>query len=168
MKNGKIVYLHTGTNQGNRIENLNLVNDLIRQHIGKIVAESSIYETAAWGMTEQPDFYNQAISIRTILKPNEVLEKIAFIETNIFKRIRIQKWASRIIDIDILFYENEIIKTDKLIIPHQYLHLRNFVLIPLMEIAGDFIHPILQETIEDLYCKSEDNLDVILVDDINH
>jgi 2-amino-4-hydroxy-6-hydroxymethyldihydropteridine diphosphokinase len=165
MKNDKIVYLHTGTNQGNRQENLLKVNDLIQQHIGKIITESSIYETAAWGLTNQPDFYNQALKVATILSPKEILEKIAFIETSTFNRVREQKWASRIIDIDILFYENEIINTDTLIIPHQHLHQRNFVLIPLMEIAADYMHPVLEETIEDLYWKSEDDLDVILVED---
>lgn len=163
MKNDNIIYLHTGTNQGNRQENLLRVNDLIRQYIGEISAVSSIYETAAWGMTEQPDFYNQALKVVTALNPQEVLEQITFIETSIFNRLREQKWASRIIDIDILFYNSEIINTEKLIIPHQYLQLRNFVLIPLMEIAGDFVHPILMETVEDLYCNSQDNLEVILI-----
>lgn len=165
MKNSKIVYLHTGTNLGNRQENLNQVNEFIEQHIGEIILESSIYETAAWGLINQPDFYNQALKVSTLLSPNEILEKISFIETSLFNRIREEKWASRIIDIDILFYENEIINTNDLIIPHQYLHQRNFVLIPLMEIAGDFIHPFLQETIEDLYWKSEDSLEVILVEE---
>lgn len=164
MKNDKIVYLHTGTNQGNRQENLLKVNDLIHQHIGEIITKSSIYETAAWGLTNQPDFYNQALQVTTTLSPKEILEKITFIETSTFNRVREQKWASRIIDIDILFYENEIINTDTLIIPHQHLHQRNFVLIPLMEIAADYMHPVLEETIEDLYWKSEDNLDVILVE----
>lgn len=165
MKKDKIVYLHTGTNQGNRQENLLQVNDLIHQHIGQIITASSIYQTAAWGMTDQADFYNQALKIETTLSANEILEKISFIETDIFNRIRTKKWASRIIDIDILFYENEIINTDILIIPHQHLHQRNFVLIPLMEIAGDYIHPILKETIEDLYWKSVDDLEVILVNE---
>jgi 2-amino-4-hydroxy-6-hydroxymethyldihydropteridine diphosphokinase len=165
MKNSKIVYLHTGTNLGNRHENLNQANEFIEQYIGKIISESSIYETAAWGLIEQPDFYNQALKVSTLLSPNEVLEKISFVETSLFNRVRTKKWSSRIIDIDILFYEKNIINNDDLIIPHQHLHQRNFVLIPLMEIAGNFIHPILQETIEDLYWKSEDNLEVILVEE---
>lgn len=165
MKNINIVYLHTGSNLGNRAENLSKVNDLITKIIGKIVAKSVLYETEAWGVTEQPNFYNQALKVETILTPQTILDKILEIETVHFNRIREEKWAARIIDVDILLYNDAVIKTENLVIPHPYLHQRNFVLIPLMEIAGELEHPILKETIEDLYWKSEDSLDVLMVED---
>jgi 2-amino-4-hydroxy-6-hydroxymethyldihydropteridine diphosphokinase len=99
------------------------------------------------------------------LKPQAILEKTLQIENEDFNRIRTEKWTARIIDIDILFYNDEVIKTDNLVIPHPHLHQRNFVLIPLMEIAGEMEHPILKETIEDLYWKSEDSLEVLIVED---
>ena len=165
MKNQHIVYLHTGSNLGNRAENLSKVNDLITKFIGKIVAKSGLYETEAWGVTDQPNFYNQALKVETTLTPQAILEKILLIETEYFNRIREEKWAARIIDVDILLYDDAVIKTENLIIPHPHLHQRNFVLIPLMEIAGMFIHPTLKETIEDLYWQSEDSLDVLTVED---
>lgn len=165
MEKKNIVYLHTGSNLGNREENLSKVNDLITKFIGKIVTESRLYETEAWGVTDQPNFYNQALKVETNLKPQAILEKTLQIENEDFNRIRTEKWTARIIDIDILFYNDEVIKTDDLVIPHPHLHQRNFVLIPLMEIAGEMEHPILKETIEDLYWKSEDSLEVLIVED---
>ena len=165
MENKNIVYLHTGSNLGKREENLSKANDLITDLVGQIVAKSKLYETEAWGVTDQPNFYNQALMVETTLNPQAILEKTLQIESEHFNRIREEKWAARIIDIDILFYNNEVIKTDNLIIPHSYLHQRNFVLIPLMEIAGEMEHPILKETIEDLYWKSEDTLEVLMVED---
>ncbi|MFT5833425.1 MAG: 2-amino-4-hydroxy-6-hydroxymethyldihydropteridine diphosphokinase [Cognaticolwellia sp.] len=165
MEKKNIVYLHTGSNLGNREENLSKVNDLIAKFIGKIVTESRLYETEAWGVTDQPNFYNQALKVETNLKPQAILEKTLQIENEDFNRIRTEKWTARIIDIDILFYNDEVIKTDNLVIPHPHLHQRNFVLIPLMEIAGEMEHPILKETIEDLYWKSEDSLEVLIVED---
>ncbi len=160
----KIVYLHTGTNLGNRLENLQKVNQLITTHIGKIEQLSSIYETEAWGVENQADFLNQALSVKTALTPQEVLQKIYVIEQTEFNRVREQRWAERIIDVDILFYDNEIVDTPNLTIPHPQIPFRNFVLIPLMEIAPYFEHPILKETIENLYLKSEDTLEVILTE----
>lgn len=165
MKNQHIVYLHTGSNLGNKAENLSKANDLIAQFIGKIVEKSNLYETEAWGVTEQPSFYNQALKVATDLSPQAILNKILEIETVHFNRIRTEKWAARIIDIDVLLYDDAIIKNENLVIPHPHLHQRNFVLIPLMEIAGELEHPILKETIEDLYWKSEDSLDVLIVED---
>jgi 2-amino-4-hydroxy-6-hydroxymethyldihydropteridine diphosphokinase len=165
MKNQHIVYLHTGSNLGNREENLSKVNDLITKLIGKIIAKSGLYETEAWGVADQPNFYNQALKVETALTPQMILEKILQIETEYFNRIREEKWMARIIDVDILLFDDVVIETENLTIPHPHLHQRNFVLIPLMEIAGMLVHPTLKETIEDLYWQSEDSLDVLMVDD---
>lgn len=164
MKKGSFVYLHTGSNLRNRLENLSKVNQYIEQYIGKIEAVSNIYETEAWGVTDQPNFYNQALKVSTMLNPVEVLKKVLWIESEFFNRIREQKWAARIIDIDVLLYDDLILETENLVIPHPYLHQRNFVLIPLMEVAGELEHPKLKQTIEDLYWQSEDTLEVFALE----
>ena len=164
MKELKTTYLHTGTNMGNRLDNLQKVNQLIETHIGRIVQQSRIYETAAWGVENQPDFLNQALEVQTILSPQVVLDKIFWIEQTEFKRVREQRWAERIIDVDILFYESTVIETPKLTIPHPQIQHRNFVLIPMMDIAPYFEHPILKDTIENIYLTCRDALDVILTD----
>ncbi len=154
--------LHTGTNLGNREDNLLKANDLIQKRIGKISNYSSLYETEPWGVEDQPAFINQAIELSTDLTPQEVLEVCNGIEDEM-GRIRVQKWERRLIDIDIIFYGNQIINTERLKIPHKHIQDRNFVLIPLMEIIPDFIHPIFEETIETLYEKSTDTLEVFLL-----
>ena len=160
MNEVNIVYLHTGTNLGNRLQNLVKAREYIAAHIGKIDAVSSVYETEAWGVTNQPNFYNQALKVATRLKPAEVLKKALWIESNYFNRVRTQKWAARIIDIDVLLYEDLIVNTSDLVLPHPHLHQRNFVLIPLMEIAGEIEHPKFKKTIDELYWESEDTSEV--------
>ena len=160
MNEVNIVYLHTGTNLGNRLQNLAKAREHIAAHIGKIDAVSSVYETEAWGVTNQPNFYNQALKVATRLKPAEVLKKALWIESNYFNRVRAQKWAARIIDIDVLLYEDLIVNTSDLVLPHPHLHQRNFVLIPLMEIAGEIEHPKFKKTIDELYWESEDTSEV--------
>ena len=160
MNEVNIVYLHTGTNLGNRLQNLAKAREHIAAHIGKIDAVSSVYETEAWGVTNQPNYYNQALKVATRLKPAEVLKKALWIESNYFNRVRAEKWAARIIDIDVLLYEDLIVNTSDLVLPHPHLHQRNFVLIPLMEIAGEIEHPKFKKTIDELYWESEDTSEV--------
>lgn len=140
------VYLHTGTNLGEKAANLERANRLISQEIGQIAQASSVYQTAAWGNTAQPDFLNQALLVHTALGPFELLGKIHWIEQQM-GRVRRIKWGERIIDIDILFFNDEVIAAENLQIPHPYLHLREFVLAPLREIAPDWIHPVFQKSI---------------------
>lgn len=116
-----------------------------------------VYETQAWGMTDQPDFLNQVLEVATTLSPEELLEQIKQIEQQMGRERRV-KWGERLIDIDILFYEQAVIYTEKLKIPHPFLHERNFVLIPLQEIAPDFQHPVLQHSISQLLKSSKDLL----------
>ncbi len=151
------VFLHTGSNLGDRKALLEEANRWIGQEIGEIVQSSRIYKTKAWGITEQPDFLNQALEVHTELSPAEVLEKIQEIEKRM-GRVREIKWGERLIDIDILFYNEAIIDSPELTIPHPYLHYRNFVLTPLLEIAPELIHPVFKKTVRELQEASEDTL----------
>lgn len=159
---GNKIILHNGTNLGDREENLNKANQLIESHIGKITKKSSWYETEPWGLPDQPMFINVALEVETDLSPEQLLEAANGIE-NEMGRIRIKKWERRLIDIDIIFYEDQVVQTDQLTIPHKHLQDRNFVLIPLMEIIPDFVHPILNQTMEELYEQSQDALEVYLL-----
>ncbi len=157
-------FLQTGTNLGDRLANLKTAEQQITIHIGQVVITSKIYETEAWGSNDLPAFYNQVLEVKTALSPEEILAKIALIEQQM-GRIREQKWGNRIIDIDILLYEKMVIQSKALTIPHPEMQNRNFVLIPLMEIAPDLEHPVLKKTIEELYFESIDTLEVQLLDD---
>lgn len=152
-------YLLLGTNLGNREKNLSGAIVKIRKSLGEILRKSSIYETEAWGFRDQPSFLNQVIRIKTSLSPEELLRVIAEIEESM-GRIREDKWKERLIDIDILYYEDEIINQDQLVIPHPEIQNRNFTLVPLCEIAGSEIHPVLGKTNDELLKASNDQLGV--------
>ncbi len=154
-------HLLIGGNLGDRFLNLQKAKELIVKKIGNISEESSIYETAAWGLKEQPDFLNQALQVSTDLSPQGLLAEIHLIEETL-ERKRLQKWGTRTMDIDILFYEHQIINTFNLVIPHPFLHKRRFTLVPLCELIPDFVHPVLQKTVEGLLLECEDELEVIL------
>lgn len=135
-------YLLLGSNLGNREEYLNKAIEAIAEKVGSISSTSSVYETEAWGKTDQPGFLNLAIAIETLLAPLELLENVLLIEKEL-GRTRHEKWGARMIDIDIIFYEEYIVNDEnKLIIPHPEMQNRKFVLEPLAEIAPDLIHPI--------------------------
>lgn len=154
------VYLGLGSNLGNREKMLEKAAQLINEKIGAVKQQSAIYETAAWGHKDQPLFLNQVVKIVTKLLPEEVLAQITDIEKEL-QRERIVHWGTRTIDIDILFYENQIVNSINLIIPHRYITERNFVLTPLNEIAPSFVHPVFKETISNLYKNCSDNLPVV-------
>ena len=161
-----IVYLHTGSNIGDRAANLARARNLINERIGEIKTISSIYETEAWGVRDQDDFYNQALAIETALSPIELLKCTKQIEKDM-GRVKERKWYKRLIDVDILFYDTLVVEEEHLKIPHREMTNRNFVLIPMLEIAPDLEHPILQKTMEEIYWASEDPLEVVLVDSEN-
>ncbi len=151
-------YLLLGTNLGDRAHNLASAHRLLNE-IGTIKALSPVYITAAWGRTDQPDFYNQAIEISTKLEPAELLKSIKSIEIRT-GRTNIIRWGPRILDIDILFYGDFIIETENLVIPHPRMHERRFALIPLHDICPKLIHPVSGKTITELLESCTDALPV--------
>ena len=153
------IYLHTGSNLGRKEEHLKQARQQIEKSIGPILAQSGLFETEAWGHTDQPSFVNQALEVMTLLSPEELMNQILDIEMEM-GRIRNQKWAPRLIDIDVIFFGDKVIKTENLTVPHPFMHKRNFVLVPLLEIAGDFIHPQLKMSVKTLFEHSEDPLNV--------
>lgn len=151
------VYILTGGNVGKRLINLGNAQKFLEDEIGKIEKSSSIYETAAWGNNDQPDFYNQAHIIKTKLSPEDIMQKILKIEEKM-GRVRTFKNAARIIDIDILFFNEEIINKPGLIIPHAEIANRRFVLEPLNELSPHMIHPRLRKSVKELLSTCKDML----------
>jgi 2-amino-4-hydroxy-6-hydroxymethyldihydropteridine diphosphokinase len=158
------IFLLLGTNLGDRKKNLTVARNTIELQVGSIIKASSIYETKAWGKTDQPDFLNQALEVETQWSPKGVLQEILAIEQSLGRK-RKEKWRERVIDIDILLYENEIITSHDLTIPHPQLPNRRFALVPLAEIAGDRLHPLLRISIDDLLKQCPDTLQVIATGD---
>ena len=153
------VYLLLGANIGNPNKQLEDAKVEIEDRIGKITRQSKIYESEAWGVENQPVFLNQEILLETDFSANKVLNEILKIEI-LLGRIRGQRWGSRIIDIDILYYNEDIIHTEDLQVPHPYIQERNFTLIPLVEIAADYSHPIFKKSNKELLEESTDQLNV--------
>ena len=148
-----------GTNLGDRKKNLTLARDSIARNVGPIIKTSSIYRTAAWGIADQPEFLNQAVEVETELTAINVLTEILGAE-KIMGRMRRAKWSERVIDIDILFYGNSIVNLPELTVPHPQLPYRRFALVPLNEIAPDFVHPLLNLTVAELLSRCSDLLEV--------
>ncbi|MCK9255694.1 MAG: 2-amino-4-hydroxy-6-hydroxymethyldihydropteridine diphosphokinase [Bacteroidales bacterium] len=150
------LYLGIGGNLGNRIENIQKTLSLIAEKIGKIEKLSSIYLSEAWGFQHKKYFTNIVIKLNTEKSPEKTLKLISEIELKL-KRIRnSQDYEGRTMDIDILFYNNEIIKTKDLIIPHPHIQDRLFVLLPLSEIEKDLLHPIFKKTSLEILKECED------------
>jgi 2-amino-4-hydroxy-6-hydroxymethyldihydropteridine diphosphokinase len=148
-----------GGNLGNRKENLAKAVSLINEQCGSLTRSSSIYETEAWGKTDQPSFLNQALEISTSLNARQLMRKVLQIEEEM-GRVRKEKLGPRIIDIDILLFENEIHDLRFLKIPHPEMQNRRFVLVPLAEINSSLQHPVLKKTIAELLEKCPDNLEI--------
>lgn len=142
-------YLLLGANLGNPAQQLHSALSEIEIQIGKIQERSSLYKSAAWGLVDQPAFLNQVLRVDTTLSAVELLRSCQQIE-NKLGRVREIKWGARIIDIDILYFNRDVIDEVDLKIPHPYISERNFTLIPLVEIAPNYIHPILKQSNSEL------------------
>jgi len=135
---------------------------LIEERVGIIQSSSSIYETAPWGVLDQPVFLNQILSVQTALMPEEVLRIILDIEHEL-GRIRYERWGARVIDIDMLYFNDLVLDSARLTLPHPRLHERMFTLIPLNEIAPGFVHPLLFKTTKELLAECADSGTVVKI-----
>lgn len=155
-----LAYLILGGNKGDKFKNLQIAIKHIETWLGTVVKKSDIYVTAAWGNHDQPDFANQVICLQTNLPAQELLNELLRIEEELGRVRDHQKWMERTMDIDVLFFNDEIIDTDVLKIPHPFIQERKFVLVPMAELAPKFRHPILKKSIETLLAECKDELEV--------
>lgn len=157
MNNKQRVFLALGSNLGDKESILDKALFAIEQQIGKLLNSSHRYATEPWGFTSDQQFVNMVIEIETNLSPNDLLYQCLKIEQYL-GRVRSNNagYSSRTIDLDILFYNDLILNEDNLLIPHPHIAKRNFVLVPLCEIAQDFIHPVFQQSMKELLEKCED------------
>lgn len=146
--NNHTIYLSLGTNIGNRADNLKqAISSLPPQMTVK--AKSKVYETPPWGYTEQDNFLNQVVKTSTYLEPEPLLKHIKRLEVALGRKATF-RYGPRLIDIDILFYDDLVLDTPPLVVPHPHLHERGFVLLPMMDIAPDLVHPVMQKKIREL------------------
>ena len=156
-------YLLTGGNVGERLVYLQRAVELIGKSCGNVMNKSAVYETAAWGNTQQGMFLNQAIELHSSLNPSQLMSCLLKIEEELGRK-RSEKYGPRIIDIDILLFNNEIFRGADLIIPHEQLQNRRFALKPLSDIAGDLVHPVLKRSVHQLLAECPDELEVKQID----
>jgi len=154
------LYILLGGNLGDKKRIFSDVSTLLNERLGKISSQSAIYETEPWGF-ESPDlFWNQVLELSTNLSPEEVLAQTQQIETELGRIRKENQYSSRLIDIDILFYGDQIINQENLTVPHPRIQERKFALIPLCEIAPELIHPVLRKSMRQLLVESTDPLKV--------
>jgi 2-amino-4-hydroxy-6-hydroxymethyldihydropteridine diphosphokinase len=153
------VYILLGSNIGNSKAQLLLATEKIEIKIGEIIKASSLYATEAWGKKDQPNFINQVLIVETKLEAANLIKTVLVIEKDMGRK-RTIKNAPRIIDIDILFFNNEIINTKNLIVPHPEIQNRRFVLVPLVELSPFYMHPSIKKKVSELLIITTDNLNV--------
>ncbi len=158
------IFILLGTNLGDRYQQLSQAKQYLEKQVGAIQEESSIYETAAWGVEDQPSFLNQVILINSPLSALECLRHTQQIELDL-GRIRLKKWGERAIDIDLLYFNEEIINYPNLVIPHPFISERRFTLAPLAEIAPTYIHPVYKINNVSLLHNCKDELPVKKIND---
>jgi 2-amino-4-hydroxy-6-hydroxymethyldihydropteridine diphosphokinase len=154
-----LAYILTGGNLGDRAENLRQARTAIGQQCGPVTSASALYETEAWGLKDQAAFLNQALELRTEMGAKALLDTLLSIELSL-GRVRDVKYGPRIIDIDILFFNHEVIELPGLSVPHPQLHLRRFALEALAEIAPGYIHPVFNKSVSQLLAECTDTLAV--------
>lgn len=159
-----IVYLCLGSNSGDRLKLIEQAVSLMNLAENmKIIRTSALYETEPWGVKNQNWFLNMAVELKTNIPPQDLLVKLQNIEKTLGRnRDKEIRWGERPIDIDIIFYGEEILDTDFLTIPHKLMHKRAFVLIPLLELIPDFVHPIFKKSLSQIYDELEEVEDVFL------
>ena len=149
-----IVFLQLGSNLGERESLLQDAIIAIEGRIGKVVEKSKVYESTPWRVDGQENYLNQIVKVKTELLADDILSTVLDIEKEL-GRIRLEKWGERLIDIDIIFYNDSIIETAQLCVPHKHMHERMFVLTPMHNIAPEMVHPIYNKTVAELLqiCK---------------
>src|ERR1700690_982251 len=143
------IYIGIGSNLGDKEGNCKTAIERLSENGIAVKKISSPYRTKPWGVEDQPDFVNMAVKAETSIKPSELLTILKAIEKEMGRQDGVH-WGPRLIDLDLLFYDDLVISCDKLAIPHPLLHKREFVLLPLAEIAAEFVHPVLKATIKQL------------------
>ena len=160
MANEALILL--GSNLGDRKAYLCKAIDLISKSLGEVNDTSGIYVTAAWGIDNANDFYNQAVSLHTEKTAIDTLNGLLAIE-EVLGRIRTGEMTSRTIDLDIAFWNDEVIEKSNLIVPHPRLHMRSFALAPLNEIVPEKVHPVLSKSVSELYESCPDQSEVTIL-----
>ena len=150
-----IAFIGSGSNLGKRDQQLLEARQWIDQEVGQVIGESSVYQTSPWGGIDQSDYLNQVWQIQTDLNPFQLMATLLELEKRA-NRERTQRWGARTLDLDLLFYDDYRIRTDFLTLPHPRIQDRNFVLVPLSEIAPDWRHPVLKQTVSYLAAHSPD------------
>jgi 2-amino-4-hydroxy-6-hydroxymethyldihydropteridine diphosphokinase len=161
------VLILLGSNRGDRVSFLKTATELIERKAGHVIKRSSIYETAPWGFHSNDDFLNQVLLIETEMDPENLLKRLLKIEISLGRMRNSDKYESRNIDIDILFYDQLRYASKDLLIPHPRILERKFTLVPLIEVAANFIHPEYNITIEKLADRCNDNLNVALFEPVD-
>ena len=152
-------YLLIGGNIGDREGFLAAARKGIEESCGTISQQSSLYQTAAWGLTDQEAFLNQAIAVNTMLAADALLQAALSLEENIGRKREV-RFGPRTIDIDILFFNNDVVQQEGLVIPHPQVQNRRFALVPMVEIAPELLHPVLNKTMKELLAECPDSLHV--------
>ncbi|MDK1080831.1 MAG: 2-amino-4-hydroxy-6-hydroxymethyldihydropteridine diphosphokinase [Anaerolineae bacterium] len=142
------VYIALGSNLGRRLDNLRAAIGSMSPAI-QVLRESKIYETPPWGYEDQPAFLNMVVKAETKLEPERLLKNLKQIEAGMGRENSVH-WGPRLIDLDILFYDELVLESDPLVIPHPNLHERAFVLVPLADVGANFVHPVLETRIDKL------------------
>ena len=154
------LFLQLGSNLGDREQLIKDAIKFINEKLGKVLSYSKIYESDPWRVDGQKNYLNQILEAHSSLSAEDSLKVLQDIE-NELGRVRLEKWGERLIDIDIIFFNNDIIANSDLCVPHKHMHERNFVLIPLNEIAPQYVHPKYNKTVADLLEESKDTENVV-------